>query len=68
VAPTGARIALSKSRILNLNEVQAGVEKSLRENPVPSAKERRILTYYSRYGKTSPAYEELRLKYPNWRP
>ena len=63
VAPNNGRIALAKGRILNL----ADVEELLRRNPMPSANERRILSYHKRKGTTSPNYEKLRQKYPDWR-
>ncbi|MBI3553180.1 MAG: hypothetical protein HY077_11845 [Elusimicrobia bacterium] len=62
VSPSGTRIALAKSRIANLVDVEAEIQKY----PQPTAKERQILKYHGYKGSSSAAYEELRKKYPNW--
>jgi hypothetical protein len=62
VAPTGKRIALDRSRILNGDAVDQAVQ----ANPRPTSKEERILKYHRSHGTTSPACEDLRKKYPNW--
>ncbi len=61
VAPTGTRISLSKDRIRNLAEVEMALRRSF-----PSTKERRVLTFHARRRSTSPLYERLRVKYPEW--
>jgi hypothetical protein len=60
---TGKRVSFRLSKIQNRNEV----EPLLSENPQPLRDERRILRYHLRRGSTSPAFEELRQKYPNFR-
>jgi hypothetical protein len=72
VAPTGETISLSRDRIQNLSEV----ERALSENPAPAqsrpagptARERQVLSYHMKYKSTSPLYEKIRAKYPNWVP
>jgi hypothetical protein len=43
------------------------VEPVLSGNPQPSANERRILHFHMKHGSSSPAFEKLREKYPNYR-
>lgn len=72
VAPTGETIALSRDRIQNLSEV----EQLLSETPAPAqtrasgptARERQVLSYHTKYKSTSPQYEKIRAKYPDWVP
>jgi len=56
VQPTGKRIALSRDRIANLQEV---------ERMIPSPVESRILSYHRHHGSSSPRYEDARRKYPH---
>jgi hypothetical protein len=63
LAPTGKRVSFRLSKIQNRSEV----EPLLSENPQPLRDERRILRYHLRRGSSSPAFEELRQKYPNFR-
>ena len=60
VAPEWPRIALHKDSIANMGDVLAAAAK------VPSAVERKILTYHTRRGSRSPRYDEVRRKYPDW--
>jgi hypothetical protein len=62
LAPTGKRVTFKLAKIQNRNDV----ESVLRENPQPSANERRTLRYHSRRGSSSPAFDRLRQKYPNF--
>jgi hypothetical protein len=62
VEPTGSRIALATARIHNI----AAVEGLLQRCPTPA--ERRVLDYHLKRGTTSPRYEELCRKYPDWLP
>lgn len=67
VAPSGERIALSRSRILNLAQVEASFPQRVEPNqPWPTARERQVLNYHKKYGTTSPLYQKIRAKYPNW--
>jgi len=60
VQPTGARIALSRKRIQNADDVNAVLEK------LPDPNEARVLNYHKSRGTTSERYEELKQKYPNY--
>jgi hypothetical protein len=62
LAPTGKRVAFKLDRIQNRSDV----ESAMSDNPVPSGNERRILHYHLKHGSSSPAFEKLRLKYPNY--
>jgi hypothetical protein len=67
VGPTGRKITLSRDRIQNLNEVEAFLPKRVDPGASwPSGRERQILNYHANRGTTSPRYEQLRAKYPNW--
>jgi hypothetical protein len=63
LAPTGRRVSFKLAKIQNRSDV----ESVLSENPQPSGDERRILHYHLRRGSSSPTFEELRQKYPNYR-
>ena len=67
VSPQGKRIVLSRDRILNLSEVEAAFPQRLapgQDRPTP--RERQVLTYHKNRRSTSPLYESIRAKYPNW--
>jgi hypothetical protein len=67
VAPTGKKIVLSRDRIQNLSEVESVLpQKVEREQAWPSRRERQVLIYHKKHGTTSPLYEKVRAKYPNW--
>jgi hypothetical protein len=67
VAPTGRKIALSRDRIQNLGEIEASLAHKLEPGqPWPTGRERQILNYHKKHGTTSPRYEQVRAKYPNW--
>jgi len=67
VAPTGRKIALSRDRIQNLNEVEGYMPKRVEPGQNwPTRVERQILGYHKKHGTTSPRYEQVRAKYPNW--
>jgi len=67
VAPSGQRITLSRDRILNLQEVESSLPARLApDQPYPSRIERQVLGYHKRNNTTSPLYEKIRAKYPNW--
>jgi hypothetical protein len=67
VAPSGERIVLARSRILNLSEVEAAVPQRVEPGQQwPSARERQVLNYHKKNGSTSPLYDKIRAKYPKW--
>lgn len=67
VAPTGRKIALSRDRIQNLSEVETYLPHKLEPGQEwPTGRERQILNFHKKHGSTSPRYEQLRGKYPNW--
>ncbi|MGH9743940.1 MAG: hypothetical protein ACRD51_16465 [Candidatus Acidiferrum sp.] len=62
LVPTGERASFKLDKIRNRSEV----ESVLGKNPQPMGNERRILRYHLRRGTSSPAFEKLRLKYPDY--
>jgi hypothetical protein len=67
VAPKGRRIALSRDRILNLNEVEAAFPQRVAPGQDwPTPLERQVLNYHIKRRSSSPRYESIRAKYPNW--
>ena len=67
VAPKGVRIVLSRERILNLNEVEAAFPQPVSAGQDwPTPRERQILAYHKKRRSTSPLYERVRAKYPDW--
>jgi transcriptional antiterminator Rof (Rho-off) len=67
VAPTGGRITLRRDRIQNLSEVEARCAGRVGEGQKePTKRERQVLGYHKKHGTTSPLYEQIRAKFPNW--
>jgi hypothetical protein len=67
VAPTGRKITLSRDRIKNLGEVESHMPQRVEPGQNwPTGRERQILNYHKNHGTTSPRYEQVRAKYPNW--
>ena len=67
VAPTGKKITLSRDRIQNLSEVEAQLPSKVEPGQTwPRGRDLQILNYHKKHGTTSPRYEQLRAKYPNW--
>lgn len=67
VAPTGRKIVLSRERIQNLSEVEEYMPRRVEPGQSwPTGRERQILSFHKKHGTTSPRYEQLRTKYPNW--
>jgi hypothetical protein len=65
VVPTGEEISLS--RIQNLDEVDYAAPQKVERVPRgPTARERQVLAYHKKYKTTSPLYESIRAKYPDW--
>lgn len=63
VAPSGKRITLRMERMRNRPEI----EEAARAHPEPTGDERRIMMFHLNRGSTSPLYEEIRARYPDWR-
>ncbi len=61
VAPTGKRIALWQRFVRDLEELRRHAPSGM-----PTAVERQILSYHRNHGTTSPRYEEVWRKYPDW--
>jgi hypothetical protein len=67
VTPTGRRIVLSRDRIVNLSQVENALPQRVEPGQSwPSPRERQVLSYHKKHGTTSPLYEKIRAKYPNW--
>ena len=67
VAPKSQQISLSRDRIQNLQEVERQMPQRVEANQEwPNKKERQVLSYHKKHGTTSPLYEKIRAKYPNW--
>lgn len=67
VAPSWRQLSLFRDRIENLPEIDAHLpERDRSEASQPTARERQVLGYHKKYGTTSPLYEKIRAKYPNW--
>jgi len=67
VVPTGERISLSRDRIQNLAEVEQALPQTAESRPQgPTARERQVLGYHKKHKSTSPLYEAIRAKYPDW--
>jgi len=67
VAPTGMKITLSRDRIQNLREVEQALPQQREAvSSGPTARERQVLGYHAKHKTTSPLYEQIRAKYPNW--
>jgi hypothetical protein len=67
VKPTGENISLARDRILNLTEVESDAPEVRKpDTPQPNGRERQVLAYHKKYKSTSPLYEKIRAKYPNW--
>jgi hypothetical protein len=67
VTPTGENISLSRDRIQNLDEVEEALPKIAEyRQPGPTARERQVLGFHKKHKSTSPLYEKIRAKYPDW--
>jgi hypothetical protein len=66
-SPSGYYFALSRDRIQNLAAVEAALPQRVAPGQaLPTARERQVLAYHKKYKSTSPLYEQIRAKYPNW--
>ncbi len=67
VAPTGQHLSLARDRILNLAEVESAfTQRVAPEQDWPTPRERQVLNYHKKHRSSSPLYEKIRAKYPNW--
>jgi hypothetical protein len=67
VTPTGRKIVLSRDRIQNVSEVDNALPHRVDlGQPWPNPRERQVLSYHKKHGTSSPLYERIRAKYPNW--
>jgi hypothetical protein len=67
VETSGTRIALSRDRIQNLAEVEAAFPQRIEPHQDwPTPRERQVLNYHKGRRSTSPLYQSIRAKYPNW--
>jgi hypothetical protein len=67
VAPTGRRITLRRDRIDNLAEIEAHCAQRVAPGQDwPTPRERQVLNYHKKHKSTSPLYEKIRAKYPDW--
>jgi hypothetical protein len=68
VVPTGERITLSRDRILNLRDLEAVLPVVVvPPEPQPRRRDLQVLSYHKKHGTSSPLYQKLRAKYPDWR-
>ena len=67
VAPKGRQITLSRDRIQNLREVEGQMPQRVEPGQNwPTPRERQVLNYHKKNNSSSPLYEKIRSKYPNW--
>ena len=67
VSPTGQHIALARSRIQNLSEVESALAQRVAPDQAwPTPRERQVLNYHKKHRSTSALYEKIRAKYPHW--
>lgn len=67
VGPKGRVITLSRDRIQNMHDIDPLLPARDRSDaPQPNGRERQVLNYHKKYGTTSPLYEKIKAKYPNW--
>ena len=60
-------MVLSRDRIQNLTEVEGAIGQRVAPGQEwPTPRERQVLNYHKKHGTTSPLYESIRAKYPNW--
>ena len=64
---TGQRVTLARARIQNWREFEESLPQRVAPGQEwPTPRERQVLAYHKKYGTTSPLYEEIRAKYPDW--
>jgi hypothetical protein len=67
VAPTGRKIALLRERIQNLGEVDSQLPQRVASGQTwPTPRERQVLGYHKKHGTSSPVFDKIRAKYPDW--
>jgi hypothetical protein len=61
------RIVLSRDRIANLAEVEISFPQQVATGQEwPTPRERQVLNYHAKHRSSSPLYESIRAKYPQW--
>ena len=64
---SGRQITLCRDRIQNMAEVDALLPARDRSGaPRPNSRERQVLGYHSKHKTTSPLYEKIKARYPDW--
>jgi len=64
---TGQRVTLARARIQNWREFEDSLPQRVAPGQDwPTPRERQVLGYHQKYGTTSPLYEEIRARYPDW--
>jgi hypothetical protein len=67
VEPTGEKISLARERIQNLQEVESRLKPRVAPGQsLPTRQERQVLGYHKKHGTSSPLFEKIRARYPNW--
>ena len=65
--PSGRTLVLSRDRIRNLAEVESAIPERVAAWQLwPTPRERQVLGYHKKHRTTSPLFEKIRAKYPNW--
>lgn len=65
--PTGQRVTLARARIQNWREFEDSLSQRVAPGQEwPTPRERQVLGYHKKHGTTSPLYEQIRAKYPDW--
>ena len=66
-APTGRTMTLSRDRIENLRDVESVLLQRLAPGQQPpTPRERQVLGYHKKHRTSSPLFEKIRARYPNW--
>ena len=67
VAPAGRRVTLRRDRIQNLGDIDSHCAQHVAPGQAwPTPRERQVLNYHKKHHTTSPLYERIRAKYPDW--
>jgi len=69
VAPFNTIICftLARARIQDWREFEDSLSQRVAPGQEwPTPRERQVLAYHKKYGTTSPLYEKIRAKYPDW--
>lgn len=67
VQPKGRTVTLARKRIQNLADVERVMPARVAPGQNwPTPRERQVLAYHKKHRTSSPLYEKIRAKYPNW--